>query len=60
LAEESSGCVVYGEGGAVALIGVQDLVVVHAGGATLVCPKDRAQDVRRIVERLEEEGPELL
>jgi mannose-1-phosphate guanylyltransferase len=60
LAEDSAGCVVYGEGGAVALIGVQDLVVVHAGGATLVCPKDRAQDVRRIVERLEEEGPELL
>lgn len=58
VAEDAHGCVVYGEGGIVALIGLRDLVVVHARGATLVCPKERAQEVRRIVARLEELGPE--
>ena len=47
-------------GEVVALIGVQDLIVVHSGRATLVCPRDRAQDVRRIVERLKLEAPDFL
>ena len=58
LAEGSSGCIAYAEKGeVVALVGVHDLVVVRAGDATLVCPRERAQDVRRIVERLSSEGP---
>ena len=36
----------------VALVGVSGLVVVRAGDATLVVPKDRAQEVKRIVEAL--------
>ena len=61
IAEDARGCVVHAEDGeVVALIGVDDLIVVHAGRATLVCPRDRAQDVRRIVERLELEAPDFL
>jgi mannose-1-phosphate guanylyltransferase len=61
LAEESGGCVVHAAAGeVVALIGVHDLIVVHAGRATLVCPRERAQDVRRIVERLKLEAPDFL
>lgn len=53
VAEDSEGCLVYAEGDeVVALVGVRDLVVVRAGNATLVCPRDRAQDVKRIVDRL--------
>jgi mannose-1-phosphate guanylyltransferase len=37
-----------------ALIGVSGLVVVQAQGVTLICPKDRAQDVKRMVARLAE------
>jgi mannose-1-phosphate guanylyltransferase len=33
----------------VALIGVDDLVVVHTADATLVCPRDRAQDIKALV-----------
>ncbi|MFZ1863573.1 MAG: mannose-1-phosphate guanylyltransferase [Polyangiales bacterium] len=40
------------EGKLVALVGVQDLVVVDSGDALLVIPRDRAQDVREVVERL--------
>jgi len=36
----------------VAAIGVKDLLVVHTPTATLICPPDRAQDVREIVRRL--------
>jgi mannose-1-phosphate guanylyltransferase len=37
-----------------ALVGVKDLVVVETEDALLVCPRDRAQDVGRIVKWLEE------
>lgn len=40
----------------VALIGVSDLVVVRAGKALLVCSKDRAQDVKKIVDQLARDG----
>jgi len=40
----------------VALIGVSDLVVVDAGDTLLVMPKDRAQDVRKVVEVLQKRG----
>jgi mannose-1-phosphate guanylyltransferase len=36
----------------VAAIGVRDLVVVDSPDAVLVCPKSRAQDVRRVVTML--------
>jgi mannose-1-phosphate guanylyltransferase len=61
IAEDSSDCTVYSEGEEhVALLGVEGLVVVRAAGVTLVCPADRAQEVRRIVDRLSGEAPELL
>ncbi|HEV8128468.1 MAG TPA: hypothetical protein VGQ14_02305 [Candidatus Eisenbacteria bacterium] len=41
----------------IAALGVRDLVIVHTPDATLVCPKDRVQEVREIVARLKaEEG----
>jgi mannose-1-phosphate guanylyltransferase len=39
----------------VAAIGVRDLVVVETPDALLICPRDRAQDVAKIVKWLEEE-----
>ncbi len=46
--------IVLSEGRLTALIGVEDLIVVHAGDATLICPKDRAQDVKKVVTILRE------
>jgi mannose-1-phosphate guanylyltransferase len=61
LAQDARACIVYGKQGEVtALIGVQDLVVVRSGKALLVCPRDRAQDVKLIVARLEQEDPSFL
>jgi mannose-1-phosphate guanylyltransferase len=56
LAVDSSGCVVDSPGRLVALVGVEDLVVVDTPDALLVCPKGRAQDVRRVVAELERRG----
>lgn len=48
---DSSDCVLYsGDGGLLAVLGVQDLIVVRVGDATLVCPRARAQEVRRLVQ----------
>ncbi len=49
-------CIVESDGTLVAALGVRDLVIVASGGAVLVCPRDRAQEVKRIVEKLREEG----
>jgi len=35
-----------------AVVGAQDLIVVHTHDATLVCPKDKAQEVKALVKRL--------
>ena len=53
---DASGCISYSRDKLVALIGVKDLIVVEGDGVLLVCPSDRAQDVKHIVERLEDKG----
>ena len=44
----------------VAVIGLDDVIVVDAGDAVLVCRKDRAQDVRKAVDELARRGREDL
>ena len=53
---DSSGCLVRSEEKLIALIGMKDTVVVEAGNALLVCPRDRSQDVRRVLEELKARG----
>jgi mannose-1-phosphate guanylyltransferase len=43
---------VYSDDGLVALIGLDDVVVVKEGNATLVCKRDKAEDVKKIVDQL--------
>jgi len=52
LALECEGSVVVAAGRPVAVVGMKDVVVVDAGDALLVVPKDRCQDVRKAVEAL--------
>ena len=42
----------FADAGTVTAIGVEGLAIVRTGDAVLVVPRERAQDVRRIVERL--------
>lgn len=60
-ARDAHGNIVYGESGQLtALIGVDNLVIVRAGNAVLVCPRDRAQEVKGLVERLQRENSPFL
>ncbi len=47
--------VISTDGHLVGVIGVSDLVVVHTPGATLVVPKDRAQEIKVLLARLKED-----
>ena len=55
---DAAGNVVFCEDGAevVALIGVEDLIVVRSGNRTLVARKDRAEDIKRLVEAMHDNG----
>ena len=46
---DAHGCTVYSEEGLLALLGVDDLIVVRLKDVTLVCAKDRAQEIRQLV-----------
>jgi len=41
------------DGHLIALVGVDDLIVVHTKDATLVCRKDEAQKIKDLVKRLD-------
>ena len=56
LAEESTGVVVPRGGRVVALVGVDDVVVVDTPDALLVTTRERAQHVKALVDRLIAEG----
>ncbi len=50
--------VLAGAGRPVAVIGLDDVIVVDSGDAVLVCRRDRAQDVRKAVDELVRRGRE--
>lgn len=49
---ETKDSTVYTQGRLVATLGVEDLLVVDTDDATLIAPRERAQDVRLVVEAL--------
>jgi mannose-1-phosphate guanylyltransferase len=51
---DAEGNFLWSPGKFVAAIGVRDLVVVDTPDALLICPRERAQDVGKIVKALEE------
>jgi mannose-1-phosphate guanylyltransferase len=53
---DSQGCLVHSPQKTVALIGMKDLVVVDTADALLICPRERAQEVKKIVQLLEDQG----
>ncbi|EKD95619.1 MAG: mannose-1-phosphate guanylyltransferase, partial [uncultured bacterium] len=51
---ESNNCLLHADGRMIAVLGVSDLVVVDTPDAILVCHKDKAQEVRKIVQKIKE------
>jgi mannose-1-phosphate guanylyltransferase/mannose-6-phosphate isomerase len=56
IAEDSHNCYVYSSGRLVATVGLRDHVVVETDDAVLVAPKNRVQDVKKLVDRLKADG----
>jgi mannose-1-phosphate guanylyltransferase/mannose-6-phosphate isomerase len=49
---DTTGSLVFGDRRLVATIGLEDMIIVDTEDALLVCRRDRAQDVRKVVEAL--------
>ena len=53
---DSQGCFIDAGDQAVAVVGLDNLVVVSSGDAILIMPKDRAEDVKQVVEAFRQKG----
>jgi mannose-1-phosphate guanylyltransferase/mannose-6-phosphate isomerase len=60
LSMDADGNLLFSDQGTIAVLGVRDLVVVRTGDSVLVIPKERSQEVKRIVEELKSRGREDL
>lgn len=49
---------IHSSGRLVAALGLRGMVIIETEDAVLVCPKERAQEVKKIVEELRKEGKE--
>ena len=58
---DSTGCVVYNDraGEAIVTLGLEDVVIVRAGNATLVAHKSRTQDIKTVLKQLQVKHPDL-
>ncbi|WP_417616036.1 mannose-1-phosphate guanylyltransferase/mannose-6-phosphate isomerase [Oceanisphaera sp.] len=56
LTEQVGNCLIHAESRLVTALGVRDLMIVETKDAVLVAHKDREQDVKRLVARLEAQG----
>lgn len=60
LSIDTQNSIIYSSGKLVATVGIDDLIVVETPDAVMVCPKDKAQDVKKIVDTLKEQKKEEL
>ena len=56
MVEGSKNCYVHADYRLVSLLGVENVVVIETSDAVLVAHKDKAQDVKKLVDRLKAEG----
>lgn len=53
---DTKGCIVYGVGKLIATIGLENTIIVNTDDALMICPKEKAKDVKKVVELLKEMG----
>jgi mannose-1-phosphate guanylyltransferase / mannose-6-phosphate isomerase len=56
LLEDVDGCYVHADSRLVAALGLHDMVIVETADAVLVAPRDRVQDVKKLVARIKAGG----
>ncbi len=55
---DAKDCIVYSKSGLIGAIGIDNLIIIRTNEATLICKKERAQDVKKLVSLLSQEGLE--
>lgn len=58
IAVDCRNVLVRSDRGLVAVLGMEDVVVVRSGDAVLVCPRSRSEEVKGLVERVKEKYPD--
>ncbi len=53
---DTKNCILYGKDKLIATIGVENLIVIQEKDAILICEKSRAQDVKNVVDMLDNDG----
>ena len=53
---ETKECLVYGQNNLIATLGVDGLIIVESDGVVMICPKDRVQEVKALVQKVKEKG----
>lgn len=53
---DTNECIIYGDKKLITTVGLKDIVVVDTDDAIMVCNKNKAQDVKQIVDKLKEYG----
>mgnify|MGYP005851719065 CR=1 FL=1 len=57
---DSHGCLVAADGKLISTIGLRDLIVVDTPNSLLICPKNRSQDVKKLIEELKRRGKDMV
>lgn len=58
VALDTRGCIVHSPKRLVATLGVSDLVIVETDDVSFICSKERVQDVKKVLQKLREQGLE--
>jgi mannose-1-phosphate guanylyltransferase len=56
LGVDTTGSFIYSPKRLIATIGLEDVIVIDTPDATLICPKSRSEDVKKIVDQLKAQG----
>lgn len=50
---------VYSKDKMIATVGLKNIIIVDTGDVTLICDKNKSQDIKKMIEKLKEEGKHL-
>jgi hypothetical protein len=57
---ESQGLLIHSKNHLIATLGLKDIAIIHTEDATLVVPKNRIEELKKIVEPLKKQRKDLL
>ncbi len=53
---DTRNCIIEASGKLIATVGLEDVIVIDTDDVIMICPKDKAQQVKELLQKLKEEG----